>query len=195
MFLIVIQIHPCMKSVLCFFFVKCESTVISCFCIHCTVKPNSKSINSFESLGSQNFFPFVNYPLLTIFLISLVLQFHCTPLSVIICLKSYQALYTHILFEYRRWLRQPQTYPIFSMLYWSTVNLMWMFCANSTTKVGQRGELFWLLIRCLSDMKLNPTKGSCCFLEVETLPSLLQYWLVPGTDSSMTSQSNVNELV
>ena len=108
--------------------------------------------------------------------------------------KLPSSLYTYFV-EYRRWLRQPQTYPIFSMLYWSTVNLMWMFCANSTTKVGQRGELVWLLIRCLSDMKLNPTKGSCCFLEVETLPSLLQYWLVPGTDSSMTSQSNVNELV
>ena len=37
----------------------------------------------------------------------------------------------------------------------------------------------------------SPIKGPRCFLEQNTLPLLLStYWLVPGTDSSVISQSN-----
>ena len=37
-------------------------------------------------------------------------------------------------------------------------------------------------------------KGHRCFLEQETLPLLLKSWSVPGTDSSVISQSNYNKL-
>ena len=37
----------------------------------------------------------------------------------------------------------------------------------------------------------RPIKGPACFLQQETLPL---YWLVPGTDSSVISQSNYNKV-
>ena len=39
----------------------------------------------------------------------------------------------------------------------------------------------------------SPIKGPRCFLEQETT-LIAQYWLVSGTDSSVISQSNLNEL-
>ena len=54
------------------------------------------------------------------------------------------------------------------------------------------GEAQWVarLTFNLSAVGSSPIKVPRCFIEQETLPSLLSTELVPGTDSSVISQSN-----
>jgi len=51
---------------------------------------------------------------------------------------------------------------------------------------GSVGQWAVRLIRNLEVVGSSSVKGPYCFLEQETLP----LWLVPGTDSSVISQSN-----
>jgi len=54
-------------------------------------------------------------------------------------------------------------------------------------------EIRWIarLTRNVKDVGSSPIKGTRCFIEHDIYFTLIAYyWLVPGTDSSVISQSN-----
>jgi len=61
--------------------------------------------------------------------------------------------------------------------------------SNTSHAIGGVAQWVPRLTRNLEVVGLSPVQGIRCFLEQETL-LIAKYWLVPGTDSSVISQSN-----